>query len=560
MPDSHPMRTGARVLVDALCVHGVDTVFAVAGESYLEVLDALYDSSNEIRVVTCRHEAGAAHMAEAYGKLTGRPGICFVTRGPGATHASIGIHAAHQASTPMIMLVGQVDRDHTDREAFQEVDYRQFFGGMTKWTSQLDWPERIPEQMARAFQTAVSGRPGPVVLALPEDMQGLKVAVADTAPYATVRAHPGAADLARMAEMVEAAERPMLVVGGGGWSPEASADIAAFAQSFDLPMICTFRRQDIVDNGHPCYAGDLTTATNPALLERVKHADLLLVVGSRLDEIATQRYRLIEPPIPSQTLIHVHADSAVLGSVYQPQLAIQSGMAEFAAAARALAPKAAPRWAEHREAARKDYEDSLVPSPYSGDLDLGACMIWLRETMPEDAIVTIDAGNFSGWPMRFLQWRKPRTQLAPQAGAMGAAVPSAVGAAIIHPEREVLGFVGDGGFMMTGQELATAMQHGAAPIILLFDNGMFGTIRMHQERDHPGRTIATDLKNPDFAALARAYGAVGETVEKTEDFAPAITRARESGKAALIHIKMDPDVISTRTTLSKIRETALAKR
>ena len=559
MPDAHPTRTGARILIDALCVHGVDTVFAVAGESYLDVLDALYDSSNEIRVVTCRHEAGAAHMAEAYGKLTGRPGVCLVTRGPGATHASIGIHAAHQASTPLIMLVGQVDRDHTDREAFQEVDYRRFFGGMTKWASQLDWPERIPEQMARAFQTAVSGRPGPVVLALPEDMQRIEAAVADTAPYVAVRAHPGAADLARMVEMLEAAERPMGVVGGGGWTPEASADIAAFAKAFDLPIVCTFRRQDIIDNLHPCYAGDLTTATNPALLDRVKDADLLLVVGSRLDEIATQRYRLIEPPLPRQTLIHVHADAAVLGSVYQPKLAIQAGMPEFAAAARALAPTATPRWADHRAAARKDYEDSLVPSAYDGDLDLGACMIWLRETMPPDAIVTIDAGNFSGWPMRFLTWRQPRTQLAPQAGAMGAAVPSAVAAAIVHPEREVLGFVGDGGFMMTGQELATALQHGAAPIIFVFDNGMFGTIRMHQERDHPGRTIATDLRNPDFAALARAYGAVGETVERTAEFAPAVTRAREARTAALIHVKMDPDVISTRTTLSRIRAAALAK-
>jgi acetolactate synthase-1/2/3 large subunit len=560
MKTSPPNRTGARILVDALRTHGVGTIFCVPGESYLETLDALYDVSNEIKLIVCRHEAGAVHMAEAYGKLTGRPGICIVTRGPGATHGSIGVHAAHQASTPLIMMVGQVDRDHMDREALQEIDYRRMFGDMTKWVTQIEIPARIPEQIARAFQTATSGRPGPVVLSLPEDMQREEAAVADTAPYRPVSASPGAGDMAELAALLGAAERPVAIVGGGGWTPAACADITRFMAAHDLPAACTFRRQDIIDNTHPNYVGDLSPGSNPALVERIKEADLLLVVGSRLDEVSTQRYTMIEAPVPRQVLIHIHPDSNVLGSVYQPRLPIQSGMPGFAAAAAGLAgPGDAPAWAAWRADARADYEEALIPNPYDGDLDLGQCMVWLRENLPADAIIAIDGGNFSAWPMRFLTWRRPRTQLAPQAGAMGAGAPAAVAASLVHPDRVVVGFAGDGGFMMTGQEMATAVQYGATPIYMVFDNGMYGTIRMHQERDHPARTIGTTLINPDFAAFARAYGAHGETVTRTEEFAPAFERARDADKCALIHLKMDPEVITTRASLSEIRDAALAK-
>ncbi|MDP6624196.1 MAG: thiamine pyrophosphate-dependent enzyme [Alphaproteobacteria bacterium] len=352
----------------------------------------------------------------------------------------------------------------------------------------------------------------------------------------------------------------MAIVGGGGWTLEACADVTRFLATYDLPAACTFRRQDIIDNTHPNYVGDLSPGSNPALLERVRKSDLLLVIGSRLDEISTQRYTLIDAPVPRQILIHVHPDSDVLGSVYQTQLPIQSGMPGFAAAAAGLAgADGAQAWAEWRAAARADYEEALIPSPYDGDLDLGRCMVWLRENLPDDAIIAIDGGNFSAWPMRFLTWRQPRTQLAPQAGAMGACAPAAVAASLLRPDRLVLGFAGDGGFMMTCQEMATAVQYGATPIYMVFDNGMFGTIRMYQEREHPRRTIGSALLNPDFAALARAYGAHGKTVARTEEFMPAFERARDSAKCALIHLKMDPEVITTRASLGEIRDAALAK-
>ena len=558
MPPSPPSRSGGRLVVDALRSQGVDTAFCVPGESYLEVLDALYDVSNEIRLITCRHEGGAAHMAEAYGKLTGKPGVCLVTRGPGACHASIGVHTASQDSTPMVILIGQVDRDHAEREAFQEIDYRRMFGQITKWVAQIDQPARIPEMVARAFQTAASGRPGPVALALPEDMQREEAAVEDLPPYRVINSHPGPGAMAELGRLLDAAEWPLMLVGGGGWTPDACADIVRFAEAHRLPVCCSFRRQDIFDNAHPNYVGDLTTATIPALVQRVRDCDLLLVVGARLGEISTQRYSVIEAPLPRQTLVHVHADAGVIGRVYRPHLAIQSGMPEFAAAAAALSPGAMRESEDWLEAARSDYEAALVPAPYDGDLDLGAVMTWLREHLAEDAVIALDAGNFSGWPMRFLQWRRPRTQLGPQAGAMGHGVPAAVAAAVVHPERTVVCFAGDGGFMMTGQELATAVQYGLRPIVLVFNNGLYGTIRMHQERDYPARRIATDLVNPDFAAMARAYGAHGETVRRTEEFAPAFERAHASGKAAVIDLVMDPEVITTRTTLSAIREAALA--
>ncbi|MSO76859.1 MAG: thiamine pyrophosphate-binding protein [Alphaproteobacteria bacterium] len=554
IPDN--TRTGGQILVDALARHGVDTAFCVAGESYLAVLDALYDHRNDIRLITCRHEAGATNMAEAYAKLTGRPGVAMVTRGPGACHGSIGLHTGLQDSTPMVLLIGQVARDQFDREAFQEVDYRQMFGPLAKWVAQIEQTDRIPEYMARAFHVATSGRPGPVVLALPEDMLREHAAVADTARYHVTRASPANEDMAALGAMLAKASRPIMLVGGGGWTPAASADILAFAEANNLPTACSFRRLDIMDNNRPQFVGDLSTAPNPKLVDAVRQSDLLLVVGARLGEITTRGYTLLGVPNPGRPLVHVHASAEELGRVFQPVLAIQSGMPQFAAEARRMRPADFSRRKGWSENLRATYVAWSSPKDYGGKLDLGQVMRQLRARLPADAIVTVDAGNFSGWPMRYLSFTQPRTFAAPTSGAMGYAVPAAVSAAITFPDRMVVGFVGDGGFMMTSQELATAVHYGAKPIMLVFNNGQYGTIKAHQARHHPGRYIATDLTNPDFAALAKAYGGHGETVERTEDFMPAFERALKSAKAAVIELRMDPDVISTSTTLSQMEAAA----
>jgi acetolactate synthase-1/2/3 large subunit len=499
-------------------------------------------------------------MAEAYGKLTGKPGVLLVTRGPGACNASIGIHTAFQDSTPMVVLVGQVARHQIDREAFQEVDFRKMFAPLAKWVTQIDMAERIPELINQAFQVATSGRPGPVVLALPEDMLRDRRAATISGPYRPVRAHPGTADLAELLRLLAAAERPMMLAGGSGWTDDACRDIADFAQANDLPVCCSFRRQDIVDNRLPCFVGDLGSGASPALVARFKEADLVLAVGARIGEITSQSYSLLGVPDPGKVLVHVHAAAEELGRVFRPTLAMQSGMPEFAAAVRELPPIAKPRWARWRDTARAEYEAGLAPSPANGPLDLGEIMAWLRDRLPDDAIVTSDAGNFSGWPNRFLHYRRPGRQLGPTSGAMGYGVPAAVAAKLVHPRRLVVGFCGDGGFMMTGQELATSMLEGAGPIIVLFNNAMYGTIRMHQERRFPGRVIGTALKNPDFLALARAYGAFGASVTKTEDFAPAFEEAAAHKGAAIIELMMDPEMINTRTTLSEIRRQAEARR
>ena len=551
--------SGGQLVVAALRAHRVKMAFSVAGESYLEVLDALFDAP-DIRLVTCRQEGGAAFMAEAYGKLTGEPGVLLVTRGPGACNASIGIHTAFQDSTPMVVLVGQVARHQIDREAFQEVDFRQMFAPLAKWVAQIDMAERVPELMNQAFQVAASGRPGPVVLALPEDMLRDRRAAAVVGPYRAVHAHPGAADLAEMRRLLAAAERPMMLVGGSGWTDEACRDIAHFARANDLPVCCSFRRQDIVDNRLQCFVGDLGTGASPALVARFREADLLLAVGARIGEITSQSYSLLGIPDPGKLLIHVHAAAEELGRVFRPSLAIQSGMPEFAAAVTELPSVAAPRWARWRESVRLDYEAGLVPNVADGALDLGRVMAWLRDHLPDNAIVTSDAGNFSGWPNRFLQYRRPGRQLGPTSGAMGYGVPAAVAAKLIHPDRLVVGFCGDGGVMMTGQEQATSMLEGVGPIILVFNNAMYGTIRMHQEHRFPGRVIGTALNNPDFLALARAYGAFAASVSRTEDFAPAFEDAAARNGAAIIELKMDPEMITTRTTLSEIRRQAEARR
>jgi acetolactate synthase I/II/III large subunit len=557
MTQNLPLRSGGQLVVAALRAHDVRMAFSVAGESYLEVLDALYDAP-EIRLVTCRQEGGAAFMAEAYGKLTGKPGVVLVTRGPGACNASIGVHTAFQDSTPMVVLVGQVARHQIDREAFQEVDFRKMYAPLAKWVAQIDLAERVPELINQAFQVATSGRPGPVVLALPEDMLRDRAAAAAVGPYRPVRAHPGAADLAELRRLLAAAERPIMLVGGSGWSDAAAADIARFAMANDLPVCCSFRRQDIVDNRLPCFVGDLGTGAAPALVARIKAADLLLAVGARIGEITSQSYTLMGVPDPGKTLIHVHAAAEELGRVFRPTLPIQSGMPEFAAAAAALAPIAAPRWRGWRAETRAEYEAGLTPTALQpgAPLDLGRIMTWLRERLRDDAIVTSDAGNFSGWPNRFLQYRRPGRQLGPTSGAMGYGVPAAVAAKLVYPERLVVGFCGDGGFMMTGQELATSLAEGPGPIVLLFNNAMYGTIRMHQERRFPGRVVGTALRNPDFAALARAYGAYGATVSRTEEFAPAFEEAVAAKRAAVIELQVDPELITTRTTLSALRRTA----
>jgi acetolactate synthase-1/2/3 large subunit len=552
------LMSGGQLVVAALRAHQVEMCFSVAGESYLEVLDALFDAP-EIRLITCRQEGGAAFMAEAYGKLTGRPGVLLVTRGPGACNASIGIHTAFQDSTPMVVLVGQVARQQIDREAFQEVDFRKMFAPLAKWAAQIDMAERVPELINQAFQIATSGRPGPVVLALPEDMLRDRRAAAVVGPYRAVRAHPSAADLAEMRRLLAAAEQPIMLVGGSGWDERACRDITRFAEANDLPVCCSFRRQDIFDNRSPSFVGDLGTGASPALVSRIKAADLVLAVGARIGEITSQSYTLLGVPDPGKILIHIHAAAEELGRVFRPNLAIQSGMPEFAAAAAALPPVDVPRWSQWRTAAREEYEADLVPNMVGGVLDLGKIMGWLRERLPHDAIVTSDAGNFSGWPNRFLQYRRPGRQLGPTSGAMGYGVPAAVAAKLVHPDRLVVGFCGDGGFMMTGQELLTSVAEGTGPIILVFNNTMYGTIRMHQERRFPGRVIGTALRNPDFAALARAYGIFGKAVMRTEEFALAFEEAAAHRSGAIIELKTDPEMITTRTTLSDIRRHAQAR-
>ncbi len=549
-------RTGGQLVVDALRAHGVDTVFCVPGESYLAVLDALYDARDDITVVTCRHEHGAADMAEAYGKLTGRPGVCLVTRGPGACNASIGVHTAFQDSTPMVMLVGQVQRSDLGREAFQEVDFTQMFAPLAKHAAQVERSNELPGMIAEAFHLALSYRPGPVVLALPEDLLAETADVADVAPFEPLRPVPESGLLERLHHVLGDAERPLMIIGGSGWSDQARDDINAFVAANNLPTCCSFRRHDIIDNNHPNFVGEMGIGPTRALVERAKNADLLLAVGTRLGDIVSQGYTLIEPENHGPALVHVHPDAEELGRVFEPALAIPSGMPEFAAAARAMAPVAGERWSAWANEARADYvADRTIPA-CNGALDLGRVTAELEHLLTADAVVTVDAGNFSGWPQRFLTYGGGRRLLGAANGAMGYAVPAAVAAKIADPERMVVAFVGDGGFGMTGQELATALHYGVTPVILVFNNGMYGTIRMHQERSYPERTIGTRLVNPDFAALARAYGAHGETVERTEQFAPAFERSLESGKAAVIELMTDPEIISTRTTLSAIRGTA----
>ena len=537
-------RSGGQVLVDQLVLHGAELAFGVPGESYLPVLDALRDAP--MRLVVTRHEGGAANMADAYGKLTGRPGICLVTRGPGATHASNGLHTASQDSTPMILLVGQVARDAVGREGFQELDYPAVFGSMAKWVAQIDDAARVPELVARAFAVATSGRPGPVVLALPEDMLTDVVDVPDAAPHRPLAATPpGDAAMARLTELLEGAERPLALVGEGGWTSRTGLDVAAFCEAQRIPVAASFRCQDYVDNRSPAYAGHAGLGMDPALASRIRDADVLLAIGGRLSEITTDAYTLLRPPAPAQRLVHVHPDPGLLGSVYQPELGIACDLEAFSAAAAKLAPTAAREGL--LEAAHAEYERNLQDvTELPGALQMSAVMAALRERLGPDAILTNGAGNFSIWAHRYYEFRRHGTQLAPRSGSMGYGVPAAVAAKAVHPERAVVCIAGDGDFLMTGQELATAVQEDLPIVVLVVNNGMYGTIRMHQERRYPGRVFATDLRNPDFAAYARAFGAHGAVVERTEDDAPALDEALTCGRPALVELRVDPQAITPR--------------
>ncbi len=542
-------RTGGRILVDQLVAQGCDRIFTVPGESFLAVLDALHDTP-AIDLVTCRHEGGAAFMACADGALTHRPGVAFVTRGPGATNASIGVHVARQDSQPMILFVGDVDRATRDREAFQEVDFAAMFAPLAKWAARIDDARRIPEYVARAYAVAINGRPGPVVLALPEDMLLDVVEAIDRPRVAPVAQAPDADAMAQLADLIATAERPLAIVGGAGWDEAAAQGMAAWADRTGVPLVAAFRRQDAVPNDCPAYAGNLGYGPNPTLVARVRAADLLLVVGARLGEATTDGYTLVTPDHPGQRLVHVHPDATEPGMTYRTDLAICATMAEFAEALAGIDGPAHPSAA----AAHADYRAWSTPRPRDGvALDLGPCVAAMREQLPADTIVCNGAGNFSGWWHRYWPYAGPGTQLAPTAGAMGYGLPAAVAAALRRPGRSVVAVAGDGDFLMNGQELATAVQHDAQLLVIVVDNAAFGTIRMHQERAFPGRIAATRLANPDFAALARAYGAHAETVARTADFAPALARMAATQGVRLLHLKTDVEVITPATTLSALR-------
>ncbi|MFL9900726.1 thiamine pyrophosphate-binding protein [Paraburkholderia fungorum] len=555
MSETPQLRNGGRILVDALARNGADTVYCVPGESYLAVLDALHDAHG-IRTITTRHEGAASNMADAYGKLTGRPGICFVTRGPGATHASNGVHTASEDSTPMILFIGQVERGFIGRGAFQEVDYRQMFGGIAKWVTQIDSIERIPEIIAKAYSVAMSGRPGPVVIALPEDVLFDSAEVNDALPVRIAQAAPEPQAMDALRTLLAQAERPLVIVGGTGWNADACAALKRFVHANRLPVAASFRRQDLFDNRDPHYAGQLGLGVSPKLAQRARDADLLIVIGSRLAETTSSGYTVFESPVPKQTMIHVHPDAEELGRVYQTRLPINASLSAFALALDGVAPIAAAeqqRWHAWTETARADYVAHSTPersSPEIKGVDLAQVVAHLNEVLPDDAVISNGAGNYTVWVHRFYRYRSLATELAPTNGAMGYGFPAAIAAKLRNPERQVVCFAGDGCFMMYPQELATAVQFGAPLIVILVNNNMLGTIRMHQEREYPGRVSATQFVNPDFIAMARAFNVHAELVERTEDFPAAFERAQRAGVAALIELRTDPRQITPANRLS----------
>lgn len=546
-------RAGGEILADSLLALGGDLIFCLPGESFLGFLAAAYDRRDRLRIVTCRQEGAAAYMAEAAGKLTGRPGLCYVTRGPGACNAAIGVHTAFQDSTPLVLMIGQVKRGLRGREAYQEVDFVRMFSPLAKHVEEIGSAERIPEVIARAFALAQSGRPGPVVLSIPQDVLEERATAADPSPIAIAEAHPAPDAVARLEDLLAVAERPLAIVGGGDWNDEATRRLAAFAERWKLPVAVSFRRQDLIDNRSPVYAGELGTTLDPKLGGRIREADLILAVGARLGEVDTQGYTLLEAPHPHQTLIHVQPSADELGRVYAPTLGIAASPGAFASAVARSSPPKPPRWSAWTATLTAEAAASRRPGPCPGTLDLGRIVADLADSLPDEAIICLGAGNYTGWVQRYYQFRLYGTQLGPINGSMGYGVPAALAAALLHPTRLVVGFAGDGCFMMAAQELSTAIQQGLKPIILVIDNGMYGTIRAHQERSYPGRTIATDLVNPDFVRLAEAHGAWAARVERTEDFGPAFAAARASGRLAVLALRLAPEALSTRATLPTSR-------
>ncbi|MFN9096032.1 MAG: thiamine pyrophosphate-dependent enzyme [Alphaproteobacteria bacterium] len=552
MAEAKTGRTGGKLLADALVAQGVTHAFCVPGESYLDLLDGLYSVRNRLQLVTCRFAAGAIHMAEAYGKLTGKPGVAIVTRGPGACHAAIGVHVAQQDSTPLVLLVGQIPVEETDRETFQEVDYRRMFSPIAKWVTQIDDEKRIPELMAHAFDVAISGRPGPVVIAISEEMQKRMANVPDIGPATVLPPHPAPDAVSRMMAMLGKAKRPLAVLGGSRWSDQGKADIRDFLLANDLPVAVGFRRQGIFDGNSENYVGDLGVGADPGLVAHAKDADLIIAIGSRLGETFSQGYTLLDMA-GATPIVHVYPEQSEIGRVYRPALGITADLNAFAAAVKAAAPIKKPAWAGWTRDLRATRMKQAAAPNYDGPLNLAKALQDLEKALPANTIYTTDAGNFATWPTRFMHVGAGQDFLGPTNGAMGYAVPSAIGAKIVHPERPVIGFVGDGGFLMTGQEIATAFHHSVNPVILVFNNQMYGTIRMYQERTYPHRVSGTALTNPDFARFIEAFGGHGEVVEKTEDMVPAVQRALASGKPAIVEIRMNPEQVTNRATIADLR-------
>ena len=548
------LMTGGELLVESLRANNVDRAFCVPGESYLAALDALHGAP-EIDLVTCRQEGGAAMMADAYGKLTGKPGICFVTRGPGATNASAGVHIAFQDSSPMILFIGQVGREMRDREAFQEIDYRRMFGQMAKWVAEIDDAARVPEYVSRAFHTAVAGRPGPVVLALPEDMLRDKAPSVKIAPAIISEAHPGVCAMKELRDRLKKAKRPIVIVGGGGWNATAVYNVQSFAERNQLPVSAAFRFQSLFDNTHDNYVGDVGIGINPKLAKRVKEADLILAIGPRLGEMTTGGYTLLNIPVPEQDLVHVYPGAEELGRLYKPVQAINAGMPAFARALADMEPVSG-NWSEQTQKGRAEYLEWSEPTDVPGPVNLGKVVQYLRECMGPGDVMCNGAGNFASWVHRFFRYPGFGSQLAPTSGSMGYGLPAAVSAKRMRPNNIVVAICGDGDVMMTSQEIATAVHHGIAIIAVIVNNGTYGTIRMHQERDYPGHVIATDITNPDFVLFAQSFGAFGERVEKTEDFGKVFERAKASGRPALIELMVDKEAITPSATLTGIREAA----
>lgn len=548
------MRDGGQLLVESLVALGATKGFGIPGESYLAVLDALHDTQGRLDFVLCRNEGGAAFMAAAWGKLTGQPGLCFVTRGPGVTNASIGVHTAMQDSAPMILFVGQVGTDMNGREAFQEIDYRAVFGTMAKWAVEIDRVERIPEILARAWTTATTGRPGPVVVALPEDvLTSLTDAAPLPGPSRVAEPAPEPDALAEARAMLAGAARPLLLLGGCNWTDAGRQALQTFAEASDIPVVAAFRYQDQFDNFSPVYAGEAGVGMPAHVRGLMRDADVILAVNIRFGEMTTDGYTLLDVPMPAQKLVHVHASDREIGKIYQPALGIQAGPNAFAAA---LHPVKGD-WADWRAAGRRAYEQGFQAPPQPSPVDMVLATAHLREVLPEDAILTNGAGNFTVWPNKFYKFGPRARLLAPQSGAMGYGLPAAIAAKIAFPQRMVVCFAGDGDFQMTCQELGTAMQAGAQPIVLVLNNGTYGTIRAHQERNYPARVSGTELQNPDFVMLAKAYGYHAERVETTEDFPAAFARACASRTGALLDLSISAEALTPRQTLSQMREAAL---